>query len=416
MIKFFYGSVIILLIVQKFGGSSLANDKLIFNAAQKIINAYNNKNKVVVILSASGNTTDDLINHASKINFNYSKRELDMLLSTGETQSVALMAMALHKLGYPAVSLNCMQAGIFATNNYNNARIEKVEPERILNELDKNNIVIITGFQAINSYNDIVTLGRGGSDTSAVAIAVALNADMCEIYTDVDGIYTADPRMIPSAKKISQINYEQMLELSSLGAVVLHNRSVELAKKYNIKLVVRSSLNDNEGTLIGDVKRVEKTLVNGIAVDKNVAVISIVGLEDEPGMVFKLFSLLSRNKISVDLIIQSIGRQNTKDISFTLAREFLNETLNILERNNDFLRYDHLMSDETVAKLSIVGSGIASNPKIAMMMFEAIYNEGINIKMISTSQIKISILVNEDEVQRAAEAVHKNFIDIQNSK
>ncbi len=405
-----------MLIVQKFGGSSLANDKLIFNAAQKIINAYDKKNKVVVILSAQGDTTDDLISHAQNINNNPSKRELDMLLSTGEIQSVALMTMALHKLGYPAVSLNCLQAGIFATNNYNNARILKIEPSRIINELDKNNIVIITGFQAINSYNDIVTLGRGGSDTSAVAIAVAIEADLCEIYTDVDGIYTADPRVIPSAKKISQINYDQMLELSSLGAVVMHNRSIELAKKYNIKLVVRSSLNDNEGTLIGDVKKMEKTLVNGIAVDKNVAVISIVGLEDEPGMVFKLFSLLSRSKISVDLIIQSIGRQNTKDISFTVARAFLGETINILEKNNDFLRYDHLIYDESVAKLSIVGSGIASNPQIAMMMFEAIYNEGINIKMISTSEIKISILVKEDEVEKAAKAVHKNFIDIQDVK
>ena len=405
-----------MLIVQKFGGSSLANDKLIFNAAQKIINAYDKKNKVVVILSAQGDTTDDLISHAQNINNNPSKRELDMLLSTGEIQSVALMTMALHKLGYPAVSLNCLQAGIFATNNYNNARILKIEPSRIVNELDKNNIVIITGFQAVNSYNDIVTLGRGGSDTSAVAIAVAIEADLCEIYTDVDGIYTADPRIIPSAKKISQINYDQMLELSSLGAVVMHNRSIELAKKYNIKLVVRSSLNDNEGTLIGDVKKMEKTLVNGIAVDKNVAVISIVGLEDEPGMVFKLFSLLSRSKISVDLIIQSIGRQNTKDISFTVARGFLGETINILEKNNDFLRYDHLIYDESVAKLSIVGSGIASNPQIAMMMFEAIYNEGINIKMISTSEIKISILVKEDEVEKAAKAVHKNFIDIQDVK
>ena len=405
-----------MLIVQKFGGSSLANDKLIFNAAQKIINAYDKKNKVVVILSAQGDTTDDLISHAQNINNNPSKRELDMLLSTGEIQSVALMTMALHKLGYPAVSLNCLQAGIFATNNYNNARILKIEPSRIVNELDKNNIVIITGFQAINSYNDIVTLGRGGSDTSAVAIAVAIEADLCEIYTDVDGIYTADPRIIPSTKKISQINYDQMLELSSLGAVVMHNRSIELAKKYNIKLVVRSSLNDNEGTLIGDVKKMEKTLVNGIAVDKNVAVISIVGLEDEPGMVFKLFSLLSRSKISVDLIIQSIGRQNTKDISFTVARGFLGETINILEKNNDFLRYDHLIYDESVAKLSIVGSGIASNPQIAMMMFEAIYNEGINIKMISTSEIKISILVKEDEVEKAAKAVHKNFIDIQDVK
>ena len=402
-----------MLIVQKFGGSSLANDDLIFNASKKIIDKYDQKNKVVVILSAQGDTTDKLIAHAKKINPDCSKRELDMLLSTGETQSVALMSMALQKLGYHAVSINCLQAGILANNTYGNARIKNIKTDRILDELEKNNIVIITGFQAINSHGDIVTLGRGGSDTSAVAIAVALNADLCEIYTDVDGVYTADPRIIPSAKKISKINYDQMLELASLGAVVLHNRSIELAKKYNVKLIVRSSFNNNSGTLIGDIN-MEKTLVNGVAVDKNIAIISIIGLRDEPGMVFRLFSLLSRKKINIDLIIQSIGRQNTKDISFTVAREYLKETKDILKKNNDFLRYDHLISDDTVAKLSIVGSGIASNPQIATTMFEAIYNEGINIKMISTSEIKISILVSENEVENAAKSVHRNFVEMQN--
>lgn len=405
--------MIVLLIVKKFGGSSLANDELIFNAAQKIIDAYNRKNKVVVVLSAQGDTTDNLISRAMKFEFLPSKRELDMLLATGETQSAALMALAIHKFGFPAISLDCRQAGIFAANNYGNARIKKINPDRIINELDKNNIVIVAGFQAINSYNDIVTLGRGGSDTSAVALASVLNADFCEIYTDVNGIFTADPRIISSAKKINKINYDAMLELSSLGAVVLHNRAVELAKKYNIKLVVCSSLNNEPGTLIGDENIVEQTLVNGIAVDKNVAVISVIGLADEPGMVFRLFTVLSRNEISVDLIIQSIGRQNTKDVSFTVAREFLNETVNILERNNDFLCFDHLIFDSAAAKLSVVGSGIASNPQIAKMMFEGIYNEGINIRMISTSEIKISILIDEKDIERAANAVHKNLIDIQ---
>lgn len=400
-------------IVKKFGGSSLANDKLIFNAAQKIIDAHRNNNKVVVVLSAQGNTTDNLIERALKINPQPSKRELDVLLATGEVQSVALMTLAIHKLGFSAISLDCRQAGIFAANNYGNARIEKINPQRIMNEIEKNNIVIVTGFQALNSYDDVVTLGRGGSDTSAVALAAALNADVCEIFTDVDGIYTADPRIILTAKKIDKINYDEMLELASLGAVVMHSRSIELAKKYNIKLVVRSSLNNSPGTLIGD-ENVEQTLINGVAVDKNVAVISLIGLSDEPGMVFKLFAVLSKNKICIDLIIQSIGRQNTKDISFTVAREFLDETINILQKNQDFLCYDHLIFDNTVAKLSVVGAGVASNPEIAKMMFEGIYNEGINIKMISTSEIKISILINENEIERAANAVHNNLLDIKN--
>lgn len=399
-----------MLLVKKFGGSSLANNGLIFNAASKIINDYKKKNKVVVIVSAQGDNTDKLISKAKEINEIPSKRELDMFLATGEIQSACLLAIAIHKLGYPAISLNAFQVVIFGSNNYGNSRIKKIKPERILNELDKNNIVIITGFQAINSYNDFVTLGRGGSDTSAVALAAILNADLCEIYTDVDGIYTADPRIIKGAKKIKKIDYDAMLELASLGTVVLHNRSVELAKKYNINLVVKSSLNNNPGSIIGD-DQMEGSLINGVAVDKNVAVISVIGLEDEPGMVFKLFALLARKKICVDLIIQSIGQQNTKDISFTVAREFLDETIEMLKNNIDFFRYDHLIFDKTVAKLSIVGTGIASNPKISMMMFEAIYNQGINIKMISTSEIKVSILIKEDDIDRAANAVHENLIE-----
>lgn len=399
-----------MLLVKKFGGSSLANNDLMFNAASKIINDYKKKNKVVVIVSAQGDNTDKLISKAQEINKMPSKRELDMFLATGEIQSACLLAIAIHKLGYPAISLNAFQVGILGLNNYGNSRIKKINPERILNELDKNNIVIITGFQAINSYNDFVTLGRGGSDTSAVALAAILNADLCEIYTDVDGIYTADPRIIKGAKKIQKINYDAMLELASLGTVVLHNRSVELAKKYNINLVVKSSLNNNPGSIIGD-DRMEGSLINGVAVDKNVAVISVIGLEDEPGMVFKLFALLARKKICIDLIIQSIGQQNTKDISFTVAREFLDETVEMLKNNIDFFRYDHLIFDKTVAKLSVVGTGIASNPKISMMMFEAIYNQGINIKMISTSEIKVSILIKEDDIDRAANAVHENLVE-----
>jgi aspartate kinase len=401
---------LILLIVKKFGGSSLANIDLLFNAAKNIVADYRKKNNIVVVLSAIGDRTDELIKNAKEINPNPSKRELDMLLVTGEMQSVAFMAMAIHKLGYPAISLSCVQAKIFADDIHGNARIQKIDANRIQNEIDKNNIVIVTGFQAINFCEDFVTLGRGGSDTSAVALSVALNADQCEIYTDVDGIYTADPRIIPCARKIKNICYDEMLELASQGTVVMHNRSIELAKNYNMQIIVRSSLNNNDGTIIGDVKNtMEKTLVSGIATDKNIAVIYLVGLCDNAA-VFKLFSLLSRSKISIDLIIQSIGLQEAKDISFTVADNLLDEVVDILEKNNDFIRYDHLTFNKNVAKLSVIGSGLINNPEIAKMTFEAIYNEGINIRMISTSEIKLSILVDEKDLERASQAVHKELI------
>jgi len=402
-----------LLVVKKFGGSSLASEQLIFSAAKKIISEYNKKKKIVVVLSARGDMTDELIMLAENINSQPSKRELDFLLSTGEMQSVAIMAMAIHRLGYPAVSLSAYQAKIYASDNYSDARIFKINPDRILRELDKNNIVIITGFQAINSCDDLVTLGRGGSDTSAVALAIALKADMCEIYTDVDGIFTADPGIIKTARKINQISYDNMLELASQGAIVMHNRSVELAKKYNLKLIVRSSLNENSGTVICEAKNnMEQTLLSGIAINKNIALISLIGMQDNTGMVFKLFSVLARNKICVDLIIQSVGRQNTKDISFTVAQNLFNETINILEKNNDFLQYDHLSFDKSVAKLSLVGSGLSSNPDIATKMFEAIYNQDIKIKMISTSEIKLSVLIDKKDLERAAQAVHEELLAI----
>lgn len=400
-----------MLIVQKFGGSSLATISLIKTIAKRIIShCHSHENKLVVVLSAQGDTTDELIEKALVINPKPSKREMDMLLSTGEQQSVALMTLAIHQLGYPAVSLNCIQAGIHSDNNYGNARIQSINPQRIISELDKNNIVIVTGFQGFNLANDIVTLGRGGSDTSAVALSIALNADVCEIYTDVDGIYTADPRIISNTRKLNAISYDEMLELSALGAVVLHNRAVELAKKYNMKLTVRSSFDDSYGTEIGDVDKMEQSLVSGIAIDKHVAVISVIGVPDEPGMVFRLFALLARRNIAIDLIIQSIGRQNTKDISFTVNELSLDETVQLLEDNNDFVRYDHIIYNKDVAKLSIVGAGMASNPKIAMQMFEAIYNCGINVKMISTSEIKISILVDEKDASQAAQTVHDAFL------
>ncbi len=401
-----------MLIVQKFGGTSVANKERIFNAAKKIIAEYKKGNKVVVVVSAQGDTTDDLIEKAFEISESPSKREMDMLLSTGEQQSAALMAMAIQALGCPAVSLNAAQAGISTTPNYSTARITKIDCDRVNAELEKNGIVIITGFQGINRAGDITTLGRGGSDTTAVAVAAALNAELCEIYTDVDGVYTADPRIVPEAKKLEEITYDAMLELASLGAKVLHNRSVELAKKYNVQLVVRSSLTEAEGTLVKEECNVENTNIAGVALDKDVARISIVGIKDEPGMAFKVFSLLARHKITVDTILQSIGRQSTKDISFTVTKDNLKEALSILEKNNDLIACDHISFDENLAKLSVVGSGIATNPVVASTMFEALYDANVNINMISTSEIKISVLIDERDAERAARYVHNKYLDM----
>jgi len=332
-----------------------------------------------------------------------------MLISTGEQQSVALMAMAINKLGYPAVSLNAFQVGMHTNSTYSNARLKKIDTERIEAELDRKNIVLVTGFQGINKFDDITTLGRSGSDTTAVAIAAALNADKCEIYTDVDGVYTADPRIVKNARKLDEITYDEMLELAALGAKVLHHRSVEIAKKYNVELEVRSSFNDSEGTIVREVCNVEKMLVSGVAGDKNVARISVIGIPDTPGKAFELFSLLAKNKISVDIILQSIGRDGTKDISFTVARSDLHDALKIIKENLERLGAKDVVYKEDVAKVSIVGAGMATNPGIAAMMFEAMYNAGINISMISTSEVKISVLIDEKYTEEAMNAIHERF-------
>lgn len=399
-----------MLIVKKFGGSSVANAERIKHVAETIVKSYKEGNKVVVVLSAQGDTTDELIEKAQEINPNASKREMDMLLATGEQQSVALMAMAIDGLGYPVVSLNAFQCNIISTSNYGNARIKDISTDRINNELAKKNIVIITGFQGINRHLDVTTLGRGGSDTSAVALAAKLGADLCEIYTDVDGVYTCDPRIVKNAIKLDEITYDEMLELASLGAKVLHNRSVELAKKYNVNLVVRSSMTDAEGTVVKEETKLERMLVNGVAVDKDVARIAVMGVKDEPGIAFKIFSLLSSKKISVDLIIQSIGRANAKDISFTVARSDRKETVDLLTANKERLGFSDLSYNDEVAKVSVVGAGMATNPGVASMLFEATYDAGINVKMISTSEIKISILVADKDADRAAVAIHDKFM------
>lgn len=399
-----------MLIVKKFGGTSVANAERVKNAAKRIVDEYDKGHKVVVVLSAQGDTTDKLIEKAKEINPKYSKREMDMLLATGEQQSVALMAMAIHSLGYPAISLNANQCDISATSAYGNARIKSINTSRIKAELDKKNIVIITGFQGINKYGDITTLGRGGSDTSAVALAATLKADLCEIFTDVDGVYTGDPRIIKNAKKLDVISYDEMLELASLGAKVLHNRSVELAKKYNVNLVVRSSLTDAEGTVVKEEAFVEKMIVTGVAVDKNVARISVIGVPDVPGMAFKIFSNLSKYKVSVDIILQSIGRDSTKDISFTVAKDELENAIKALEDLKGKVTFEDFSYDKNIAKVSIVGAGMDTNSGVASDLFEALFSSAINVNMISTSEIKISVLVDEKDAERAANAIHDKFV------
>ena len=397
------------LIVQKFGGSSVANAERVMNVARRIVETYKQGNSVIVVVSAQGDTTDELIEKAKEINPDASKREMDMLLSTGEQISISLLAMAIQSLGYNAVSLTGWQAGMSTDSNYGKSRIKKINCERLQKELDATNIVIVAGFQGINKYDDITTLGRGGSDTSAVAIAAALHADLCEIYTDVDGVYTADPRIVKNAKKMDSISFDEMLELASLGAGVLHNRSVELAKKYNVNLMVRSSLNNNPGTVVKEETKVERMIVKGVARDNDVARISICNIEDKPGMAFKVFSLLASKKINVDIILQSIGREGKKDISFTVSEDNLDKAVKVLEENKERLCYEELKTSNEVSKISIVGSGMVNNPGVACTMFEALYDANINIHMISTSEIKVSVLINKKNADKAMNVIHEKF-------
>ena len=399
------------LIVQKFGGSSVADAKKIQNVCNVISRTYDAGNDVVVVLSAQGDTTDDLIEKAEEINPHASKREMDMLLSTGEQISISLAAMCLEKMGYPAVSLTGWQVGMQTSSDYSNARIRKVEGSRIRKELDKHRIVLVAGFQGINKYGDVTTLGRGGSDTSAVALAVALKADLCQIYTDVDGVYTTDPRLCPNARKLDEITYDEMLELASLGAQVLHNRSVELAKHYGVELEVLSSFSGNPGTIVKEAVKLEKTYISGVAQDKKIARIAVVGLEDTPGVAYKLFGLLAKNKINVDIILQSIGRHESKDISFTVSEKDAESCVKILNENKDYLKFDDIQVSTDVAKVSIVGSGMVNNAGVAAMMFEALYQSRINIHMISTSEIKISVLIDKADSEKALRAIHDKFFD-----
>ena len=398
-----------MLIVKKFGGSSVADRECLFRVAERCIEEYRKGNDVIVVLSAMGDTTDELIEKAKLITAEPSKREMDMLLTTGEQVSASLLAMAINSLGVPAVSLNAFQVRMHCTSAYGNARFKRVESERIRHELDSRKIVVVTGFQGVNKYEDYATLGRGGSDTTAVAIAAALHADACEIYTDVDGVYTADPRIVPNARKLDAISYDEMLELASLGARVLHNRSVEMAKKYGVQLVVRSSLNRNEGTVVKEVVKLEKMLISGVASDKNTSRVSVIGVDDKPGVAFKIFNTLARKGINVDIILQSVGREGTKDIYFTVAQDDLEETLRILNENKEELTIQAIEHKDNVAKISIVGAGMMSNPGVAAKMFEALFNAGVNINMISTSEVRITVLIEENDVERAMIAVHDRF-------
>ena len=398
-----------MLIVKKFGGTSVANKERIFNVARRCVEEYNKGNDVVVVLSAMGKYTDELISMAQDINEKPPKREMDMLFTIGEQMSVALMAMAFNKMGVPAISLNAYQIKMHTTSTHGNARLKKIDTVRIRRELENRNIVVVTGFQGVNKYDDYTTLGRGGSDTTAVALAAALHADACEIYTDVDGIYTADPRKVPTARKLKEITYDEMLDLATLGSGVLHNRSVEMAKKYNVPLVVRSSLNNHEGTVVREELTVERMLISGVALDTEAVRIAVIGLKDVPGMAFKVFDALAKNKINIDVIIQSIGRAGTKDISFTVAEGDLDDAMATLEANRMRLGFKEIHSDKNIAKLSIVGAGMMSNPGVAAKMFESLYNEGVNINMISTSEIRVTVLINEKDGIKAMNAVHEAF-------
>lgn len=400
-----------MLVVQKFGGSSVADADRVFNVARIVTETYDKGHDMVVVVSAQGDTTDDLIDKAAEINPQASKREMDMLLTAGEQISVSLLAMAIEKLGYPVVSLLGWQAGFETNSNYSAARIKRVVPERIRAELDKKKIVVVAGFQGLNRRGDITTLGRGGSDTSAVAIAATMHAGLCQIFTDVEGVYTADPRKVPGARKLEEITYDEMLELATLGAQVLNNRSVEMAKKFNVELEVLSSLTHTPGTKVKEVVKMEEMLIKGVAKDAHVARVSVVGVPDSPGIAFKLFSRVAKAHVNVDIILQSVGRDGTKDITFTVAETQAQEAVDALKEYCDMVGAKSLTVDTDVAKISIVGAGMETHEGVAAGMFEALADSDVNIQMISTSEIKVSVLVARSDADRAVAAVHKKFFE-----
>ena len=398
-----------MLVVMKFGGSSVADLDKIRNVAERCIKKWKEGNQVVVVLSAMGKTTDRLLAQAGEISSMPSRREMDMLLATGEQVSVSLMAMTMIQMGVTAISLNAWQVPMHTTSAYQNAKLKRIDSERITKELDSNKIVVVTGFQGINKYDDVTTLGRGGSDTTAVALAAALNADLCEIYTDVDGVYTADPRIVPKARKMPEVTYEEMLEFASLGAKVLHSRCVEMARRYDVNLVVRSSMSEEEGTVVKETTKMEKMLISGVAVDKNIAKIAVSGMKDNPESTFKLLNLMAKNGVNIDVMIQSLEKDGTKTLTFTVARPDMMMTLDLLKKYSDVIGNANVSCEEDVAKVSVVGAGVSSNPGGAAKMFEALSNAGINTDMVTTSEIRITAVIKESEAETAMRAVHDRF-------
>lgn len=399
------------LIVQKFGGTSVADVECLRNVAKIVTNAKKNGNRVVVVVSAQGETTDDLEKKAFEINEKASKREMDVLLSSGEQISVSLLAMAIEKLGFSVISLTGWQAGFKTEPNHCNARIKKIDTSRLEHEMDLNKIVIVAGFQGIDQFGDITTLGRGGSDTSAVALAAALHADLCQIYTDVDGIYTADPNLVKNAIKLDSISFDEMLELTTLGAQVLHSRSVEMAKRYNVNLEVLSSFKNIPGTKIKEKISMEKLLVRGITKDDDTSRIALLNVPNRPGFAYQIFSLMGKYDVNVDVILQSIGRQGTKDVSFTVPTSQMDLAVEVLKKNTDAIGTDQIQVTNSISKVSIVGAGMQTNPGVAAKMFEALYDAEINIQMISTSDIKISVLIDQKYSDLALNALHEAFFE-----
>ena len=397
-------------IVQKYGGSSVADAGKIKNVARRAIAVEEKGDQVAIVVSAMGKTTDNLIKLAGQVTEHPDDREMDVLLSTGEMVSSTLLAMALKSMGAPAISLSGAQAGIMTDSRYSRARILNIDPQRLKTELDKNQIVIIAGFQGITEEMDITTLGRGGSDTTAVALAVSLGANRCEIYTDVDGVYTSDPRLVPNARKLEDIDYEEMLEMASYGAKVMHSRAVELGELYKMPILVASSFNNNPGTLIhGGTLMEAKNKVRGIAHDLSVAKVTIVGVPDQPGIASAIFGPLSQANISVDTIVQNASSHGITDMTFTVAKSDLNKTMKVIQPAAKSIGARECLSDTRLAKVSIVGSGIRTASGYAARMFNALYEEGVNIELISTSEIRITCIIDESKTSDALNALHRAF-------
>ncbi len=397
------------IIVQKFGGSSVASLEKLEMVTEHILNEVEKENKLVVVVSAQGKTTDKLISEEAEITKNPDRREHDVLVSTGEQITIAKLAMLLKSKGHKAVSLTGWQIPIVTNSEFTNSRIRYIHNQTIEDYLNSGNIVIVAGFQGVDENGNITTFGRGGSDTTAVALAASLNAERCDIFTDVDGVYTSDPRIVNNVKKLKTISYDEMLEMSSMGAKVLHNRCVEIGKKYNVPIYVKSTFEKNSiGTLVSN-KNLEDLVINGVTKDDYISRITIVGLENKIGKTYKLFKLLSENLINVDIISQSFGEYTTKDIAFTVKMNDLPRTLEVLKSNKEQLGIQDILHSENLSKVSIIGVGIANKPGVAADMFEALYESNINMHMITTSEIKISVLVNSNESDLSVRAIHKKF-------